>query len=228
MIRNHKVFFIGRKYDFFSIKFYNVLKKNFKKLYSFYNDGRNHKQLKRKIRNWKGDYIICFRSNYLFDNKEIKKFGGIIINFHPGPPEYRGIGCVNFAKFDEARKYGSTVHIIDSNKIDNGKILHVLRWNIYKKDTLDQILNKTYLKQLKQLNLVVKFIKKNNLKYLFNKFKNYKWSKKLYTRRDLENLYKIDPKIRIDKFFKILRATVTKKYKPYIILNKCKFIYDQD
>lgn len=70
MIINHKIFFIGRKDDFFSIRFYNILKKNFKKLKSFYNHGRNHNQLKKKIRIWKGDYIICFRSNYLFDKKK--------------------------------------------------------------------------------------------------------------------------------------------------------------
>lgn len=50
--------------------------------------------------------------------------------------------------------------------------------------------------------------------------------KKLYTKKYLEKLYKIDPKVRADKFFKILKATVKKKYKPYIILNKRKFIYE--
>jgi methionyl-tRNA formyltransferase len=227
MIINHKIFFIGRKNDFFSIRFCNILKKNFKQLKSFYNDGRNHNQLKKKIRIWKGDYIICFRSNYLFDKREVNKFDGSIINFHPGPPEYRGIGCVNFAKFNNAKRYGATVHIIDSKEIDNGKILHVLKWDVKKNETIDEILSKTYLTQLKQLRIIIKFIKKNNLKYLSNKFKNYKWARKLYTRRDLEELYKINPKISANKFFRILRATVTKKYKPYIILNKTKFLYEQ-
>lgn len=87
--------------------------------------------------------IIYFRSNYLFNNKEINKFGGSIIVFHLGPPEYRGVGCVNFSKFNNPRKYSATVQIIDSNEIDNGKILHVLKWDIDKKDTIDEILKKT-------------------------------------------------------------------------------------
>ena len=49
----------------------------------------------------------------------------------------------NFAKFNNPRKYSATVQIVDSNEIDNGKILHVLKWDIDKKDTIDEILKKT-------------------------------------------------------------------------------------
>jgi methionyl-tRNA formyltransferase len=224
---NCKILFIGKSDDYFSVRFCNILKKNFKDLDMFYNDGKNHKQLKKKISLCNWDYIICFRSSYLFNKTEVNKCKNII-NFHPGPPEYRGIGCVNFAVFNEAKKYGSTVHIIDSKKIDNGKILHVIRWNINKKITVDKILEDTYRYQLSQLKIIIKFIKKNKLKILFNKFKNYKWSKKLYTRKGLDQLYRINPKINVTNFYRVLRATITKKYKPYIFLNKHKFVYEQN
>ena len=46
------------------------------------------------------------------------------INFHPGPPEYRGVGCVNYAFFDNVKSYGCTAHRINQ-KIDNGPIIDV-------------------------------------------------------------------------------------------------------
>jgi hypothetical protein len=34
------------------------------------------------------------------------------VNFHPGPPNYRGTGCVNFALYDGADAYGCTSHLL--------------------------------------------------------------------------------------------------------------------
>ena len=44
------------------------------------------------------------------------------INFHPGPPEFRGIGCANFALLKNSKYYGSTAHVMEA-KVDSGPIL---------------------------------------------------------------------------------------------------------
>jgi len=54
-----------------------------------------------------------------------------------------------------------------------------------------------------------------------------KWSKKLYTKKDLENLYSIDKDITKNKLMKILKSTITKKFKPYISIHKKKFYFDE-
>ncbi len=225
-MKNYKILFIGKARDHYSIKFYLYLKKNFKYVSAIYNNLINHKQIKKRIKRWEGDYIFCFRSNYLFKTNEIKKPSQNIINFHPGPPQYRGIGCVNFAIMNNEKKYGSTVHLIDSEKIDNGKIVDVLMWKIRGNLSIDEILLKTYSKQLYQLKKVIRYIKKNNLDSLIIKNKKYKWSTKLYTKKKLNNLYLIDPNVKNNYFVKILKSTITKKFKPYVLIHGKKFVYE--
>ena len=73
----------------------------------------------------------------------------LAINFHPGPLEYRGIGCVNFAILNKEKYYSATAHLM-SNKIDNGPILLADYFKISKDDNISSILNKTYKIQLNQ------------------------------------------------------------------------------
>ena len=225
-MKNYKILFIGKAGDNYSKKFYLYLNKHFRKISVIYNNLKNHKQIKHRIKNWKGDYILCFRSNYLFNKDEIKKPLKNIINFHPGPPQYRGVGCVNFAVMNNEKKYGSTAHIINSEKIDNGKIIDVALWKIKDNLSIDEILLKTYTKQFGQLKKVVKYIKKNNLEFLIKKSKKFKWSKKLYTKKDLENIYSINANVKKKYFKKILTSTITKKFKPYILIHGHRFIYE--
>ena len=143
------------------------------------------------------------------------------INFHPGPPEYRGIGCINFALLKKEKKYGATVHLI-KRRIDNGKILDVNYFRIRKKDSIDKILNITYKTQVFQLKKIIK--KLIYYEYKVGKlFMKKKWSKKLYLRKNLEQLYNIKPNLSKKKFETILRATNTKNFKPCIYLHGYKF-----
>ena len=225
-MKNYKILFIGKKGDKFSIKYYLYLKKNFRQVSVIYNNLVNHEQIKRRIKSWRGHYILCFRSNYLLKKNEIKKASKNVINFHPGPPQYRGIGCVNFAILNNAKRYGSTAHLIDSDKIDNGKIIDVVLWKKNTNLSLEKILLKTYEKQFYQFKRVVEYIKKNNLEFLIKKNKNYKWSKKLYTKNDLNDLYLIDANVKKNYFKKILKCTITEKFKPYILIHGQKFVYE--
>jgi methionyl-tRNA formyltransferase len=225
-MKNYKILFIGKKSDKFSIKYYLYLKKNFRYVSVIYNNLVNHEQIKHRIKSWRGHYILCFRSNYLIKKNEIKKASKNVINFHPGPPQYRGIGCVNFAIMNNEKIYGSTAHLIDSDKIDNGKIVDVVLWKIKKNSSIDKILIKTYEKQFYQFKRVVKYIKKNNLEFLIKKNKNYKWSKKLYTKNDLNDLYLIDANIKKNYLKKILKSTITEKFKPYVLIHGQKFVYE--
>ena len=226
MMKNYKILFIGKEDDKYSIKYYLYLKKNFRYVSVIYNNLINHKIIKRRIEHWNGDYIFCFRSDYLLKTNEIKKASKNIINFHPGPPQYRGIGCVNFAIMNNEKKYGSTVHLIDSKKIDNGKIVDVVMWNIKKDSFVDEILLKTYDKQFDQFKKVIKYIKKDNLEFLIKKNKKYRWSKKLYTKKELENLYLIHSDVKKKHLQKILKSTITKKFKPYVLIHGKKFVYE--
>mgnify|MGYP001239876794 CR=1 FL=1 len=218
-----KVLFMGRSEDKYSLTMIKFLKKKFKFL-SIYLSKNSKDRPSKKIQNWKGDIIICFRSYYILKQNFINKAKICAINFHPGPPRYRGIGCVNFAIEKGEAYYGATAHLIDK-KVDSGKILDCKFFKILKNSSIDQILNKTYKFQLKQLkNLINKMIKNN---FDINSFKTKnKWSSKLYLRKELNLLYKIDKNIKKKDLKKRIAATNTKNFKPYILLHGYKFTLD--
>ena len=62
----------------------------------------------------------------------------LAINFHPGTPEYRGIGSVNFALYNNSKYYGSTAHLI-SKQIDYGKIIDIKKFRIPKSYGIESV-----------------------------------------------------------------------------------------
>ena len=78
---------------------------------------------------------------------------------------------------------------------------------------------------IKQAFIILKLLKKNsdNLEKLIIKNKKLKWSKKLYKKKDLEKLYLIDNLANQDEIERVIRATKTKKFRPYKIINKKKY-----
>ena len=85
------------------------------------------------------------------------------INFHPWPPEYPGSGCLNFALYDNSKKYGVTVHLMN-DKIDNRKIIECSRFLISNDDNIDSLLKKTYAELFKLSQGITKglFLNKDN------------------------------------------------------------------
>jgi len=221
-----KVLFFGKKNDVFSEIFFKILKKNFYKVTALWNYNKNKKTLDKILLKGNVDFIFSFRSHFIFKKEIFSKVRKYAINFHPGPPEYRGVGCVNFAIFNKSKYYGATVHIINKN-IDQGKILLVNKFLINPKDTIKKILTKTYFIQIKQLNILINLLKnnKNNLDVLLKK--KYSWSKKLYKRKDLEKLYSIKKNISRKKLQLQLKATNFKNFSPYINLYGNKFYYEK-
>ena len=74
------------------------------------------------------DYIFNFRSFLILNTKILKMAKIASINFHPAPPKYRGRGGINYALYNEEKKFGVTVHLMDQ-KIDNGKIIRMINKN---------------------------------------------------------------------------------------------------
>ena len=133
--KNFKILLFLRENDEFSNKIQILAKKLFFQCITVVsnNSSLNNKEL-MLVNKWKGDYIVCFRSKIILSKKIIKKAKIAAINFHPGPPEFRGMGGLNFALFNNIKKYGCTAHIIDE-KIDHGKIIDTISFPIKKTDS---------------------------------------------------------------------------------------------
>ena len=114
-----------------------------------------------------------------------------------------------------------------SKKIDSGKIIDVKRFNIKSNDNVDTLLEKTYKIQTLQFKEILKKIRKHLKSHLNFKTisSNEKWSKKLYTKKDLEDFYILNKTFNIKEkdFKKYLKSTITKNFSPYLKLENKKF-----
>tara|TARA_B100002019_G_scaffold292024_1_gene313915 strand:+ start:6404 stop:7081 length:678 start_codon:yes stop_codon:yes gene_type:complete len=202
-----------------SQKLVDFLKKKTKKIVISY-PSSNIKKKFFNVKNKHYDFIFCFRSKYILRNNNLKKAKYATINFHPGPPEYKGIGCANYALNDEVKKYGVTSHLITSNKIDEGKIIDVVRFKINKNENISNLLEKTNKQLLNQaLKIINKLFKNPNvLDNLVRKFIHIKWTRKMKSKKHLDKFYQINIKINKKDFIKKIRCTNTKKFKPYVVL----------
>ena len=167
--------------------------------------------LKRKIKIIETyDYLFSFLNPVFIKKNTRKKIKKTSINFHPGPPEYPGYGCYNFALLDTVSSYGCTAHEV-SDKIDNGKIIDVRRFKFeYKKINLEKLIKMAHKNSLFQFKNIINQIINNNF---FEIGKNEKWKKKkAYTRYEFEKARKINLN---DSLVNILKKIKAFSYKNY-------------
>ena len=208
----NRVLFLCRKKCAYSKKLSLFLKKKSREL-KVISLGAWEKPKKFELPKQKSDFIFSFRSTYILKKKHFNQTKIAAINFHPGPPEYRGIGCANFAILNNEKRYGVTAHVINK-KIDNGKIIDVKYFKMPKKINLEKLLRKTHYLLYKQAVKIMSNLLKNpkNLKEMIIKNKKVTWSKKLYTKKEMLKLYYYKSSGIYDKK-RLLLATKYKKYK---------------
>lgn len=154
------------------------------------------------ILNKKFDYVISYMSPWMVPEQVLSKTKVSAINFHPGPPEYPGIGCTNFAIYNEEREFGITVHHMDA-KADSGDIILVERFPIFKNDTVYSLTQRCYA------YIYVSFVNLFPLilhKKLMPKSKEV-WQRKPFTRKELEKLCRITKDMSEDEIKKRIKAT---------------------
>ena len=200
-----------------SAKVINLFKKNFKKIKII-----NHLNFNNNLRN-NYDYVVSYLSKKILKPKFLDKTRKFNINFHPGPSKYPGIGCFNFALYNNEKSYGVTAHLINK-KIDNGKIIKERTFKINNKYDVLKISNKSYKEMFFLAKDIIKMIKKNKLT-----FSDQKWKRKAYTRKELNELAKIKIKATKKQILKKIRCIyMPTKPGPYVLLNNIKFEYKRD
>lgn len=124
------------------------------------------------------------------------------INFHGGPPEYPGIGCFNFAIYNQEKTYGVTAHLMNE-KVDTGKIISVKRFPLLETDSVLSLSLKSYKNMLDLFFEVMNFIlKENKLPHC-----DEEWRRVPYTRRELEDLCRLDSAMAKDEVARRIKST---------------------
>ena len=169
------------------------------------------------------DYTFSFLSKRILTKKFLDNTKFLNINFHPGPPEYPGIGCYNFALYNGEAYYGCTVHEMNE-KIDSGKIIAVNKFKINERN-IGSLISQTYAEMKKQYIHTLKLVKKN--KFFFNE--KIKWSKNLKTRKDLNKLAEINIGMEKKEIIRRIAATHYKRgHGPFLKIKNLKFEFIND
>ena len=109
------------------------------------------------------------------------------LNFHPGPPEYPGIGCYNFALYEGAESFGVTCHQM-LPKVDSGAIYAVRRFPIPAMATVDVLQDIAHATMMAlYLELIESIGKGEPVEAVTDE----RWTKEATTTRDMERLRSI-------------------------------------
>lgn len=161
---------------------------------------------------WEGDYIISYLSRWVIPSSLLSRASIAAINFHSGSPEYPGIGCNNFALYDNATQYGVTCHHMLSS-VDSGPIIAVKRFPIYTQDNVASLLERIYDYQLILFYEVMEMLI-NDVQLPIS---SERWARKPYTRQEFEQLFKLTPDMTQDEIARRTRAVTYKQWAPYYV-----------
>jgi len=182
--------------------------------------GRWGDPLPEDIRKWEGDYIISYLSRWVVPQDLLNRAKIAAINFHPASPEYPGIGCNNFALYEDAKEYGVTCHHM-AGKVDTGKIIKVRRFPVYPEDGVDELLARTYENQMALFFDIAQVMAEG--RELPTSAES--WTRPPFSRKQFEELFKITPDMNQQEIARRVRAISYRHWQPYIQLGGFRFEY---
>jgi methionyl-tRNA formyltransferase len=103
-----------------------------------YGDPPPDEQLAR----WEGDWILSMKNDLVLREEILRKACKGAINFHPAPPQYRGLGGYVYAIHNGDASYGITCHQMTTT-VDKGPIIRVLRFPLFPDDTVSSLRERT-------------------------------------------------------------------------------------
>lgn len=167
------------------------------------------------------DVLLAFRSHIIVRRPFIESVP-LCLNFHPGPPERRGSGCINFALAAGDEAYGTTCHHIDE-AIDHGPIVDVRRFPITTRDGVAEVLARTYDYMLCQFYDVAGAVAEG----LPLSLSGDKWQGPCGRAREMNALREISlaPDAR-EHLERHVRATAFGPYQPFVTLHGQRFVRD--
>jgi len=146
--------------------------------------------------------VVSYLSPWIIPGSVLEKTRKWNLNFHPGPPEYPGIGCFNFAIYNGETVYGVTAHLMNE-QVDTGKIVAVKRFPLIESDSVYTLSLKSYESMFSLFFEVIGCILEHNA---IPESKE-RWSRKPYTRRELEELCRISSDMTEDEIKRRIKAT---------------------
>jgi methionyl-tRNA formyltransferase len=167
--------------------------------------------LPAELNAWSGGHIISYLSRWVLPAGLLARATSSALNFHPAPPEYPGIGCINFALYHDAREFGVTCHHMASS-VDTGGIVAVRRFPILPQDTVSSLLTRSYDYQLVLFYDIITLIAEG--RELPSCAEG--WPRPPYKRKEFEELRRVTADMDRAEIERRIRATSFGPYQPTI------------
>jgi methionyl-tRNA formyltransferase len=165
-------------------------------------------------RDWSGDYIISYLSRWVVPATLLARARKHAINFHPASPDYPGIGCTNFALYDDVREFGVTCHHM-APRVDTGPIIAVSRFPVRQADTVASLLERTYQHQIALfLQIAALLVAGKELPA-----SDERWTRPPFTRKQFNELFRITPGMDATEIARRVRAVSYQQWRPYVDAN---------
>ena len=151
-------------------------------------------------------FLLSFLSPWIVPG-EVLDNSGTAINFHPASVDYPGIGCYNFALYDEAPEFGAVCHHMLA-KVDTGAIVEERRFPVSPRDTVETLKLRTMVTMLSMFHDICCLIAQGRPLPQSEA----RWSRRPFTRREMNALKKLDAAMPADEIARRIRASVYPGY----------------
>lgn len=186
--------------------------------------GKTNEPFPRYLLTKRFDYVISYMSPWIVPKQVLDNTKIASMNFHPGPPEYPGIGCTNFAIYNGERHFGITCHHM-AEQVDTGSIIHVERFPIFDNDTVFSLTQRCYaFIHIAFVKIFPQILIGASLPICHEQ-----WKRSPYTRRELNELCIIRSDMPEDEIKKRVRATTYPNMPgAYMVCGGVRFIAEDD
>lgn len=150
---------------------------------------------------WRGDYIISYLFPHVVSPRLLERACIAAINLHPGPPEYPGIGCTNFALYHGVTEFGVTCHHM-VERVDTGPIIATRRFDVHASDTVLTLTQRCYDATWQLFRGIVDVLAAGRALPTSDEI----WTRPPLTRRDLNELCRITPDMSVEEVRRRIRA----------------------
>lgn len=170
------------------------------------------------------DLAVSYLSPWILPQSVLGNVRRWAVNFHPGPPEYPGTGCTNFAVYYQEKTYGVTAHLMEPT-VDTGRIIAVKRFAVWENETVYSLTQRAYQHLLVLFREVMsELLGQNRLPW-----SDEVWTRKPFLRRQLDELCRITPSMGKEEINRRIRATVYPGMPgPYVDLAGHTFLYREE
>ena len=221
-MRNDRVLFLGKADHDGSLAGCARLKKSFANVQEYY--GRWNDAFPEEAADWQGDYIFSYLAPWVISEKLIQRARCASLNFHPGPPEYPGIGCTNFALYEGKKDFGITCHHMAA-AVDSGPIVLVRRFPIAKSETVYSLTKKCHREISIAFDEIVGRLERDMPLPQADEH----WTRKPYRRHELNELCRITTDMSAEEVRRRIRATAYPGAQgAYIEVQGYRFSFDGD